>query len=321
MPVTRELEFLGAGEDPAADAALALAMVGAALAKARPDALVLLGDRTETLAAAVAATTHLIPIAHLHGGEETEGAVDNACRHAITKLSHLHLVSHERHAMRVIQMGEAPETVVVVGAPGLDNLHRPDLPTRDEVEESLGVQLADPLVLVTVHPATLGDDPLAEVSAVAAAMARVPATYLITCPNADAGGRIIQDFWTRWAEGRDDAVLVGSLGASRYWSVLGFAGAVLGNSSSGIIEAPAAGVPAVNVGDRQEGRLRFGRVFDVPVDAGAIEAGLRQAIDSGRVAPGSAGYPAGPAAPRIVEALASWRVPRPPRKRFHEVAE
>jgi UDP-N-acetylglucosamine 2-epimerase (non-hydrolysing)/GDP/UDP-N,N'-diacetylbacillosamine 2-epimerase (hydrolysing) len=321
LPITRELDFLGDREDPTTETAAAMTLFGAALREDRPQALVLIGDRTETLAAAVAATAGLVPIVHIHGGEETEGAVDNACRHAITKLSHLHLVSHPRYASRVIQMGEDPDSVIVVGAPGVDNLYRSDLPSREEIERAIGHMLPDPVVLVTMHPATLGQPPMEEVAAVAEAMERVPATYLITSPNSDAGGRELKEFWERWTEGRDNAVLVDSLGSARYWSVLRFAAAVLGNSSSGIIEAPAAGAPVVNVGDRQRGRLRFGSIRDVPARAEVIERALREALSEGRSEAGTAGYPAGPAAPRIVEALARWKVPTPPRKRFHVVGE
>ena len=316
----RELDFLGEPPEPAEDAARALAAVAAALRADRPDALLLVGDRSETLAAGMAAALAGVPIVHLHGGEETEGAVDNASRHALTKLSHLHLVSHERHAARVRQLGEPPESVIVVGAPGLDNLCRLDLPSRTDVATSLGHPLPDPLVLVTVHPATLGDDPEAEVRAVAQAMATWPATYVVTQPNADGGGAAIRRFWAEWARGRPNVVLVDALGETRYWALLREAAAVVGNSSSGIIEAPAAGVPAVNVGDRQRGRLRFGRVIDAPARADAVAEALRAALDGAADATAEpAGYPAGPAAPRIVAALRGWRPPRPPRKRFRDL--
>lgn len=318
----REIPFVAEPPEPVADAARAVEQVGAALVEEQPDALLLLGDRSETLAAGVAATLARVPIVHLHGGEETEGAMDNVCRHALTKLSHLHLVSHAAHAARVVQMGEDPASVVVVGAPGLDNLYRDDLPSRAEVEASLGRTLPDPVVLVTVHPATLGADPRAEVEAVARAMEEVPATYLVTAPNADAGGAAIREFWEGWGRGRENLVLVESLGEARYWSVLRFASAVLGNSSSGIIEAPAAGVPVVNVGDRQRGRQRYGFVLDVPAEPERVARALREALRRGACGEGveEGGYPAGAAAPRIVAALAEWEIPVPPRKRFHEAA-
>ena len=316
----RTVEFLAEPPAPAADAARALESVAAALAADRPDALMLMGDRTETLAAGVAATLSGVPIVHLHGGEESEGAIDNACRHALTKLSHLHLVSHPVHAARVVQMGEDPSAVIVVGAPGLDNRYRDDLPGRAELEKSLGLPLAPPVVLVTMHPTTLGESPKDELEAVAGAMAEVPATYVVTAPNADAGGVAIREFWGRWVAGRKRVVLVETLGETRYWGLLRLGDAVLGNSSSGIIEAPVAGVPVVNVGDRQKGRLRVGGVADVPARVGAVVEALQAALGKGRevtAAPG--GYPEGPAAPRIAAALRAWKIPHPPRKTFREV--
>lgn len=315
----RTLEFVAEPPEPAGDAARALVAAAAALAADRPDALLLMGDRTETLAAGLAATVEGVPIVHLHGGEETEGAIDNACRHALTKLSHLHLVSHPAHATRIVQMGEEPATVVVVGAPGLDNRYRVDLPGREQLERSLGLSLEPPVVLVTMHPTTLGDAPEAEVEAVATAMTAVPATYVITAPNADAGGVAIRDFWRHWVSGRPRTVLVETLGETRYWGMLGLGDAVLGNSSSGIIEAPVAGIPVVNVGDRQKGRLRVGSIADVPARADAVARGLRAALAGGRAVAGAAGYPEGPAAPRIIGALRRWDAPRPPRKTFREV--
>lgn len=323
VEVARELHFLGESPDALADTARAVETIGNALHASRPDALLLLGDRTETLAAGVAATIAQVPVVHLHGGEETEGAIDNSCRHALTKLAHLHLVSHARHAERVLQMGEHPDSVVVVGAPGLDNLYRHDLPSLAEVAKSLGHCLPDPVVLVTMHPATLGGDSVVEVTAVAGAMDEVAATYLVTSPNADAGGEAIRDLWLQWTVGRENVIFVDALGEVRYWSVLRSAAAVLGNSSAGIIEAPAAGIPVVNVGDRQRGRLRYGAVVDVPAEVHAISAALRGALQGlvGAAAENGtdSGYPAGPAAPRIVEVLAQWEIPCPPRKVFRDL--
>ena len=278
--VARELDFIGEEPDPAADATRALAVVSEAIRVERPWALVVAGDRSETLVAGIAATIHAVPIVHIHGGEETEGAIDNACRHALTKLSHLHLVSHERHAQRVIQMGEDPADVIVVGTPGTDNAMRSDLPARDELARDLGFSLERPVVLVTVHPATLTRDPLEDVRAVTAACERVQARYVITLPNADANGSEIADWLRAWARGRDNVLVIPALGERRYWGLLRFADAVLGNSSSGIIEAPQLGVPVVNVGERQRGRLRFGPVADVPAVADIVEDALRAAVDA-----------------------------------------
>lgn len=319
--VARELAFLHDPPEESADFARAALMVAEALREESPDSLLLVGDRTETLAAAAAATMARTPIAHLHGGEESEGAIDNACRHAITKLSHLHLVSNEAHAARVRQMGESAEAVVVVGAPGLDNVYRDDLPADAEMEHYLSHPLNDPLVLVTVHSATLGTGGVvtAEVAAVAEAMDRVPATYVITAPNSDSGGAQIRDYWSSWVRSRNNAVLIDALGENMYWALMRRAHVVLGNSSSGIIEAPAAGAAVINVGDRQRGRFRYGAISDVSADSEAIRAALTSALASPRPGSDMTGYPTGPAAPRIVETLASWRIIHPPRKRFADL--
>ena len=318
----RELSFLSDPPDQAADVAGAIRQTAAALKVEAPDALMLLGDRAETLGAAVSATLSQVPVVHLHGGEESEGSLDNSWRHAITKLSHLHLVSHPVHARRVVQMGEDPDTVVVVGAPGLDNACRDDLPGRRELEASLGLPLEAPVVLVTVHPTTLGGTVIQEVAATAAAMARVPATYVITAPNSDEGGAVIRQYWDEWVAGRKNMALTDSLGERRYWGLLKLVSAVLGNSSSGIIEAPALGLPVVNVGDRQRNRLRYGPVTDAKVEAGAIARALESALSAGRsqVDEGSGGYPGGPSAPRVLKALQEWTIPRPPRKPFRDLS-
>ena len=318
----RELSFLSDPPDQAFDVAGAIRQTAKALNADTPDALMLLGDRAETLGAAVAATLSQVAVVHLHGGEESEGSLDNSWRHAITKLSHLHLVSHPVHAKRVVQMGEDPATVVVVGAPGLDNASRSDLPGRKELEASLGMSLEDPVVLVTLHPTTLGGDLVQELAATGAAMARVPATYVVTSPNSDEGGAGIRQYWQEWAAGRKNVALTDSLGKRRYWGLLKLASAVLGNSSSGIIEAPALGLPVVNVGDRQRGRLRYGPVTDVRVDPGAITRALESALASGRsqIDDSGGGYPEGPAAPRVLKALQQWTIPRPPRKSFRDLS-
>ena len=313
------LGWLGDGpQDPPADqqAAAALAAVGAELRANPVDALVLVGDRFETAAAALAATVCRVPIVHLHGGEQTLGAFDDALRHAITKLAHLHLVSHEEHAARVMAMGEDPASVHVVGAPGLDALARPDLPGRAALEADLGIELRAPVVVVTVHPATLDADPVAAARAVAAAMDLVPATYVITLPNADPGAVGVAAVLEA-AGARRGRVAVRALGERRYWGLLRLADAMLGNSSSGIAEAPAIGLPVVNVGDRQAGRLRYGNVLDVPEEAAAIAEALRHVLTpkfrasmprpDQRLADGRAGS-------RVADIIAAWNPEQPPRK-------
>lgn len=296
-----------------------------ALVERAPGALLLVGDRYETLIAGYAAVIAGVPVVHLHGGEETVGAFDNQLRHGLTKFASLHLVSHALHEERVLQMGEDPETVHVVGAPGLDNLYRDDLPSRAALLESLGLDASRPFALVTVHPTTLsGAADTAEVASVASALDDVRATMpelsiVVTQPNADAGGQAIRDFWLAWAETRRDVVVSDALGERRYWAALLHARAVIGNSSSGIIEAPAAGAPVVNVGERQAGRIRTAHVVDVAVDREAIGAAIRAALAPSRreeLASVATLYPRGSAAARIARVLGDWHPPRPPQKAF-----
>lgn len=285
-------------------AADATRLVGEALERHRPDALLLVGDRFETAAAALAATVARVPIIHLHGGEQTDGAFDNALRHAITKLAHLHLTSHPAHAQRVIAMGEDPSSVHVVGAPGLDNLRRTDLATRAELERDLG-SLPSPLVLVTLHPTTLSK--ANELDAMLAAMDRVPATYVITLPNVDPGAAAIR---TRLVEEgmRPGRLAVEALGERRYFGIMQIADAMLGNSSSGLIEAPVLRLPVVNIGERQAGRLREPNVIDSAVEMSTIAAALERALEPGfrTSLPASSAFGDGRAAERIAAILLAW---------------
>ncbi len=319
------LDWMAGGDDAADPAGVvaatgrALELVGRALADDPPDALVLVGDRSETAAAALAATVTRTPIAHLHGGEETLGAYDDQLRHAISKLAHLHLVANATYAARLRALGEAPDTIHVDGAPGLDNLQRPDLPDRVELEAHLGHALRPPVVVVTVHPATLDPEPSAVVEPVTAAMRRVPATYVVTLPNADPGNERVRDALRATAADVGGATAE-ALGERRYWGLLRMADAMLGNSSSGLIEAPAARLPVVDVGERQAGRVRPANVIHVRADADAVVAGLERALDpafrpglpSGTVADGRAGR-------RIADILIAWRPEHPPRKAPIEV--
>jgi UDP-hydrolysing UDP-N-acetyl-D-glucosamine 2-epimerase len=312
-----ELDWLGDGDPPAeTQAGVAISLIGDWLRQQRPGALLIVGDRFETAAAALAATLSGTPIAHLHGGEQTLGAFDDQLRHAITKLSHLHLVSHEEHARRVVALGEDPATVHVVGAPGLDAADRDDLPDRKTLEREIGIELRPPVVIVTVHPATLDADPGAVAVAVATAMDAVPATYVVTLPNADPGGEQVRRILTQ-AAGSDRRSAVDALGERRYWGLMRVADAMLGNSSSGIVEAPAVDLPAVNVGDRQLGRRREANVIDTPVDADRIAGALRAALLPETRNNIAAHHPAladGQAGQRVADIIARWRPSIPPRK-------
>lgn len=313
-----EFAWLDGSDDPPADrqAAAALDAVGAQLRRTPVDALVLVGDRLETAAAALAATVNGVPIVHLHGGEQTLGAFDDALRHAITKLSHLHLVSNEEHARRVIALGEVPSSVHVVGAPGLDAAFRTDLPDRAALEASLGLELTAPVVVVTVHPATLEADPAGAARAVAATMDLVPATYVVTLPNTDPGASQVRALMAA-AAARPGRVAVEALGEARYWGLLRVADAVLGNSSSALVEAPALGLPAVDAGDRQAGRHREVNVRSVPAEAAAVAEALRQALTPAFREVARAATPPladGRAGVRIADIIAAWHPSSPPRK-------
>ncbi|MGT2434902.1 UDP-N-acetylglucosamine 2-epimerase [Bradyrhizobium betae] len=226
-----------------------------ALPKLAPDILVVLGDRFEVLAAAVAATLLNIPIAHIHGGEITAGAFDDAIRHAITKMACLHFVAAEPYRRRVIQMGEQPDFVFNVGAPGLDMADTAPTLTRTELFAKLGIAGPERFLLVTLHPTTAQPrTDAANVGALLGALAGIEdRSFIFTGVNADPGYRAIDDAIRAFVAARPDrAHLFTSLGSERYWAALRLADAVIGNSSSGILEAPAVGVPSINIGDRQK---------------------------------------------------------------------
>ncbi len=265
------------------------------LARLRPDILVVLGDRFEILAAAQAAMMLGVPIAHVHGGEVTEGAVDDAIRHAITKMAHLHFAAAEPYRQRIIQLGEAPERVFTVGALGLDNIERIRLPDPPELEKTLGFELGEGFFLLTYHPETLGaGEPGEIVREVLGALDAFPdRKVLITGVNADAGNRGIARALADYAKGNAGRVcLRTSLGQLHYLSALKHCALVIGNSSSGIIEAPALGTPTVNIDDRQKGRLRASSVVDCPGDRADIVAAIHRCLE--KEAAGGARSPCSP---------------------------
>lgn len=284
FPIAERVETLLASDSRIGLAkSIGLGVIGFADAFSRrePDIVLLLGDRFETFAAAQAAMALRLPIAHVHGGEVTEGAVDEQMRHAISKMAAIHFVAAVPFRDRLIRMGERPERIIVSGAPGLDNLALLPLPDRETLAADLGLPLNAPVFVVTYHPATLGAvDPLHAFAALADALDCFPqATIVLTMPNADPGGRGLMAAQRRFAEERPERVrAVTSLGQKRYLGLLKIADAVIGNSSSGLIEAPAAGAPTVNIGPRQQGRLRGDTVIDCAEDAAAIEAAIRQAL-------------------------------------------
>lgn len=252
-----------------------------ALYRLNPDVLVILGDRFEALAAAQTAMILQIPVVHLHGGEITEGAYDDAIRHAITKLSYLHGTSTEEYRDRVIQLGESPERVKNVGAIGLDHLSRATFMNIAELAESLSFAIQKPYFVVTYHPVTLGDEaPEKSFQALLDALDSYPEHQIIlTYPNADDGGRRIIPMLEAYAASNPDRVLaIPSLGQVRYLSAIGNAAAVIGNSSSGIIEVPSFDVPTVNIGVRQKGRLAAKSVLDAEPTKSSICSAIDSAI-------------------------------------------
>lgn len=288
----------------------------------RPDLLVLLGDRYESFAAAAAATIGRVPIAHLHGGETTEGAFDEALRHSITKMSHLHFTAAEAYRRRVVQLGEDPERVWNVGALGIDAMTRIDWLDRDAVQDRLGgFDIGDQPLLVTYHPTTLAaHGPRAAVEALTSALDVFgDHQIVITGTNADPDREVIERMLAAWASSQPARVrCVPSLGQQAYFSLLALAGAVVGNSSSGIIEAPSLGVPTVNLGDRQAGRLRAPSVVDCVEDREAVIAAIRTAL--GRAWPAESPFGTGGAARRIEHVLLSHPLDGILRKRFFDQA-
>ncbi len=284
--IDARVEMLLSSDTPTGVAkSMGVGMIGFADAFERlnPDLLVLLGDRFEMLAAASSAMAERIPIAHLHGGESTEGAIDEAIRHAITKMSQLHFVAAEPYRQRVIQLGEDPSRVFNFGATAIDNIKNLKLMTKKQLESSLGFNLGKRSFLVTYHPVTLGSrGPEHAMRELFKALDSFPeAQIILTRPNADAGGREIIRMIDNYASKHPGRVMVSaSLGQLKYLSAMKYVDAVIGNSSSGIIEAPALKKPAVNIGDRQRGRLKAPSVIDTEEKAEAISVAIKKALSS-----------------------------------------
>ena len=255
-----------------------------AFLRLEPDIAVVLGDRYEILAIASAATLACVPIAHIHGGELTEGAIDEAIRHAVTKMARLHFVSTESYRCRVIQLGERPDRVFNVGALALDSLERLELLDLPAFRAATGIPLPDGFFMVTYHPVTLDKTQMSRaVDELMSALDRFPdRPILITGVNADPGGDHLRDVFSRYAATRPAHVYFReSLGQKLYLSAVKHCSAVIGNSSSGLIEAPLLGIPTVNLGDRQRGRLRAASVIDCPEMSDAIENAIQKVLDPG----------------------------------------
>lgn len=281
--IIKKIDMLGDSDSPEGIAgSIGRGIIGfsEAFSQFPPDILVVLGDRFEMYSAAVAALPFNIPVAHIHGGELTQGAIDDALRHSMTKLSHLHFVSTERYARRVIQLGEEPWRVVVSGAPGLDQIDTINYQERADLENRFGFNFSKPTLLVTFHPVTLEyQQAEAQINAVLAAIQNTKCNVIFTAPNADTGGGIVRSKISQYAQSHSDAQLIDNLGTEAYFSLMRFVSAMVGNSSSGIIEAPSFKLPVVNIGARQNGRLQADNVLNVDCNESAILEGIKKAID------------------------------------------
>ena len=261
--------------------AVGMAGVARAFARLRPDMVIILGDRYEMLAVATAATIMRLPIVHIAGGEISEGAFDDSIRHAITKLSALHLTATEQYRQRVISMGEDPSRVVNTGAIGVYNLLKETPMSKAELEESIGLPIDRRTLLVTLHPAIMDDAPASRrILALTQALDVFPDSRVIfTYPNNDPDGRIIiREIEAYVARNPHRCVAIPSLGWKRYLSALRYVGAVVGNSSSGIVEVPSTGIPTVDIGKRQRGRMASESVIHCGPDATSIIPAIREAL-------------------------------------------
>ena len=275
------------------------------------DLLILLGDRYETLAVAIAAMNAKIPIAHLHGGELTEGAIDDSIRHSITKLSYLHFTSCEAYRRRVIQLGEQPDRVYNVGAIGIDNIRQMKLLSREELSSAIDFDVSDSkYAVVTYHPETLNGNVKYQCGQLLEALSTFPDMKLIiTKSNADEGGLIINEMVDDYAKDHANVLAVSSLGNLKYLSALKHAALVIGNSSSGIAEAPYFKIPTVNIGVRQRGRIQAESIINCNAVASEIAGAVKEALSDEfvRIAAKSV-YPYGDghASEKIVAVLHDW---------------
>jgi GDP/UDP-N,N'-diacetylbacillosamine 2-epimerase (hydrolysing) len=256
---------------------LGLIGFGDALQQLQPDILLVLGDRFEIFSAVSAAMIARIPVAHLHGGESTEGAFDEAIRHSITKMSHLHFVAAEEYRKRVIQLGEQPDRVFLVGGLGIDNIKKLDLLDRPALESALEFKLGPKNLLITFHPVTLENETSSkQMTGLLAALGALDDTHLIfTMPNADTHGRVIVDMIKQFVTDHPNARAYTSLGQLRYLSCIKYVDGVVGNSSSGLIEVPSFAKGTINIGDRQQGRLKAESVIDCDPNRQSIADALQ----------------------------------------------
>jgi GDP/UDP-N,N'-diacetylbacillosamine 2-epimerase (hydrolysing) len=325
--IDRKVEMLLSSDTPtglAKSMGLGMIGIGAALDEVKPDVVLVIGDRFEMFSAVAAAMAARIPVAHLHGGEATEGAIDEPIRHSITKMSHLHFVAAEEYRRRVIQLGEHPDRVFLVGGLGVDAIKKLTLLDRASLEESLGFRLAARNLLVTFHPTTLENSTSGQqMTELLAALDPLVDTRLIfTMPNADTDGRVLFELINKFVAEHSNARVFTSLGQLRYLSCIRHADGVVGNSSSGLAEAPTFAKGTINIGDRQRGRLKASSIIDCAPDRGAISAALTQLYTpafQANLATVRNPYGDGGASERIVETLATVSLNDILKKRFYNL--
>ncbi len=326
--INEKVEMLLSSDTPVGIAkSIGLATIGFAdtFQRLKPDILVLLGDRFEILAAAQAAMVARIPIAHLHGGELTEGLIDEAIRHSVTKMAHLHFVANEIYRQRVIQLGEQPNRVFNYGAPGLDNINRLKLLDKKELEIALDFKLNPLVFLVTYHSVTLYDNSEHSILHLLRALDQFPdASIIFTKPNADTDGRILIEMMDEYVENHSDRVRAfTSLGQTLYLSAIKNADVVIGNSSSGLIEVPAFKKATVNIGDRQKGRLKASSVIDCEENEMHITEAIYKALSpefQDSLCNVYSPYGEGNASRRIKEQLKAVNLDRITIKEFYDLA-
>ena len=279
--IDRKIEMLLSSDTPsglAKSMGLGLICFGDALQQLQPDIMLILGDRFELFSAVAAAMVARIPVAHLHGGESSEGAFDEAIRHSITKMSHLHFVAADEYRKRVIQLGEHPDRVFLVGGLGIDNIKKLDLLDRSELETALEFKLGPKNLLITFHQVTLENESSAmQMKELLGALEALEYTHLIfTMPNADTDGRVLIEIIDQFVAKHPNARSYTSLGQLRYLSCIRHVDGVVGNSSSGLIEVPSLAKGTINIGDRQRGRLKADSVIDCSPEQESIAAALRK---------------------------------------------
>ena len=292
----------------------------------KPDLVVVLGDRYEILAAATAALIERIPIAHLYGGEITEGAYDDAIRHSVTKMSHLHFTSCEEYRHRVIQLGEQPDHVFNVGSIGVENIKKLPLMSKEDIEKEIDFAIDDKTILVTYHPVTLGHRTAKEdIDDFIAALEEMNDLRIIfTMPNSDTGGQaIVEAINTFVTKNPLRAKAFKSLGALRYLSVMQQVTAVVGNSSSGLVEVPSFGIPTLNIGDRQKGRMSADSVYNCDTDKASILQGLDTIMSPAfkqKAAATHNPYDKGGTAQAIFEVIRTYPLEQLNQKHFYDIS-